>query len=310
MMVPLAGCGESAASQSSTGSFLGKASNAVILIQWTRNGNAVSGSLQQTLLKDPAGSGISTQQISFTGTLAGNGLTLQLNQDLGTTTSLVGTLSDPGFTLTYPGSASNLIQIPFTPGQISDYNQAVNQLQVSQYGSPCNLYLEGHDAQITISGPDAVTDCQTFVQADSADTWTTQQQAGSGGSQVCDVVTGADEVVVNDDGFGQTYGRQACSTFANQGWSPKSSSTTSSTSTTGAGPNNSILVVACDLANSNTGTGVAITNTCSYTAGHRTGSTNRPTPGSFDPEQGCTWSKGQENAGRVVEVYGLRLISR
>lgn len=129
MMLLLGGCGGSSAAKSSAGSFLGAASNAVILIQWTRSGNAVSGSLQQTLLAVPA-----------------------------------------------------------------------------------------------------ATDCDAFVQDDSSDTWTTQEQGGSSDSQVCDLGSGADEVVINDDG-GQTYGQQACSTSTNQGWSPKPSSTPAGTVT-------------------------------------------------------------------------------
>jgi len=229
MLLP-GGCGGSSATKSSAGSFLGKASNAVILIQWTRSGNAVSGSLQQTLLADPAGSGVSTQQISFTGLVAGNGLTLQLSKGLGTTTSLVGTLSGSGFMLTYPGNGSNLIQVRFTPGQISGYTQAVSELRVSQYSSPCTLYLQDHDATVTISGPDAAADCDAFVQGDSSDTWTTQAQGASSDSQVCDLVSGADEVVVGDDGA-QTYGQRVCSTFTDQGWSPKPSSAPAGTVT-------------------------------------------------------------------------------
>jgi hypothetical protein len=51
-------------------------------------------------------------------------------------------------------------------------------------------------------------------------------------TQVCDLMSGSDEVVVNDDGA-QEYGSQACQTFTGQGWSAPSSSSPSTTNDTG-----------------------------------------------------------------------------
>jgi hypothetical protein len=92
-------------------------------------------------------------------------LTLQLGPGLGTTTSVTGQLSDSDLTLTYPGAAAgSLIAIDFTPAQLADYNQAVSDLQLSEYASPCTLYLVGHDVQVQISGSGASSDCASFLQ--------------------------------------------------------------------------------------------------------------------------------------------------
>lgn len=98
----------------------------------------------------------------------------------------------------------------------------------SDYPSPCTVYLYGHDAQLTITGPDASSECASFASgaAPSGQTWTTTTEQPSGAlSQVCDLISGSDELTVSDDG-GQIYGTEACNSFSSQGWSPSSSTST------------------------------------------------------------------------------------
>lgn len=225
-----AGSGGSSGDISSDGaaSFVGTASNAVIFIQWTRAASNVSGSLQQSILKSPAGSGIDSQSIAFTGTIAGNGLTLQLNEGLGSVTSLTGQIAGSGFSLTYPGSAQgSLITIEFQPGRLSDYNQDVHALDAGQYSTPCTLYMDGHDAMVEFTGSSAATDCESFVQAQAAqgNTWTTTPPSSAMPqlSAVCSLSSGSDQAYVQDDG-GMTFGTSACQQLAAQGWSTSGSS--------------------------------------------------------------------------------------
>ncbi len=192
----------------------------MVFIQWTRSGSSLSGSIQQTTLNTIAGSGANSSQASFTGVVSGNGLTLQLNSDLDGTSSLVGQLSGDGFTLNYPGSQTgSILQIAFAPGQVSDYNADVSNLEQSPYGSPCMLYVTGNNVQVTVKGPDAASVCQQFVQnAESGTAWTTNAQTITDTiSQVCSLVNGQDSVIVTDSG-GQSLGQQACSYFTNAGW--------------------------------------------------------------------------------------------
>ena len=105
----------------------------------------------------------------------------------------------------------------------------------TDYPSPCTLYLSGHDAQLTLSGPNAPADCAAFATnaSSSGQTWTTNPQSPTGSlTQVCNLTLDVGAVTVEDDG-GQTYGQQACNTFSRQGWTtqPATSTATSGTST-------------------------------------------------------------------------------
>ena len=71
----LASCGSGSSGQ---GSFVGAASNAALLVQWTRNGSQLTGELQQALLQGGGSSGqesVSNQSIAFTGTVSGSSVT-------------------------------------------------------------------------------------------------------------------------------------------------------------------------------------------------------------------------------------------
>jgi len=191
-----------------------------MFIQWTKTGSAVSGSVEQATLTQP-GSPPSAQSSSVTGTLNGNGLTLTVNPPLDGATSLVGTVIGGGFNLTVPGAANgSLITVSFGPAQVTDYDQAVSDLTTSQYASPCVLYSQGHDTQLSIIGPNAASSCASFVQGAGSDQmWTTAAPpvAAPDLSVVCRLSRRAENVTVLDDG-GQTYGQEACSELEGEGW--------------------------------------------------------------------------------------------
>lgn len=144
--IALAGCGSStgtAARTTSTtahttsthpipagsASYVGQATNAEILIQWTRDGNSLSGSLQEARRKETGSNEVVSSAAAFTGTVAGNGLTLTLPEGLGTTKALVGTMSGNGFTMTFPAEGHELLSLNFVPGTVADYNHAVNEIE-------------------------------------------------------------------------------------------------------------------------------------------------------------------------------------
>ncbi len=123
----LSACGSGG--ESAAGSYVGRASNARVFIQWTRAGNSLTGSLQEAIAKEGEGAGVESSSRAFTGTTANNGLTLTLNEGLGSTKALVGRMTGQGFVLTFPGAHHGLITITFAPGQVSDYNAAVDELE-------------------------------------------------------------------------------------------------------------------------------------------------------------------------------------
>lgn len=104
-------------------SFIGHASNAVMFIQWTRSGRSVTGSLREAIEK--AGTlSLESADRSFTGVIAGKGITLNLSGALGESTAYVGEVEENGFKLTVPGQGSGLITINFEPGEVSGYDAA------------------------------------------------------------------------------------------------------------------------------------------------------------------------------------------
>ena len=127
--VATAGCGSKKGSAGPVESWVGRASNAVVIIQWTRSGNNLSGSLQEAIIAKGEGSETSR---GFAGTLSGRGLKLNLNEGLGSTKSLVGHLTAGGFTLTVPGAGNRLTLIRFAPGEGADFAAAVRKLETPQ----------------------------------------------------------------------------------------------------------------------------------------------------------------------------------
>jgi hypothetical protein len=181
-VLAVAGCGSSSdpttSSSSGAATFVGQATNAEILIQWTRAGDSLSGSLQEALRKEGGSSAVESSSRAFTGTISGNGLTLTLNEGLGTTKALVGKITSTGFTMTFPGTEHELTSITFVPGMVADYNHAVSE-------------LEGHAEQGPSSAP--------------ADATTTGTGGGSAADmERCGTVQGpgARFAVTTDDGVG------------------------------------------------------------------------------------------------------------
>lgn len=118
-------------SSSGPASFLSRASNAAIFVQWTRSGNQLTGELLQALLQsDSSGKqSISDQSVAFTGTMSGSSLTLSLNEGLGSVINLTGTLQGGELNLNYPGRNGGLTTLQMQPAAASDYNAAVANLQ-------------------------------------------------------------------------------------------------------------------------------------------------------------------------------------
>jgi hypothetical protein len=199
-------------------SFVGHASNAVMFIQWTRDGGSVTGSLQEAITKRPSGSGLSSEDRPFTGSIHGDGLTLDVQG--AEASAYVGEVKGSGFTLTLPGQGSTLTTISFSPGEVSAYNSGTRELLVSEYSSPCDLYVVGHDVRMEVTGANAAEACADFVQkAGARAEWTTAPQPGTEeGGVVCEVEDRANEKAAVTDSGGQEYGHEACEQLSGEGW--------------------------------------------------------------------------------------------
>jgi hypothetical protein len=211
----LTGCGSSSSgTENGPGLYVGHASNAVMLIQWTRTGGSVTGSLRQTITKR-GGRGISASDgKSFTGVINGKSLSLQVAGG----ETLVGQLSGSGFSVSVPGNGGGLITIEFSPGSVAEYDEAVHQLTLAQYSSPCTLYVTGHNAKIEFGGAEAPAQCAHFVQRLPEVDWTTEEQVRTERGVVCELTNGSRERAVVTDTGAQEYGSQACRTLSGEGW--------------------------------------------------------------------------------------------
>jgi hypothetical protein len=87
------------------------------------------------------------------------------------------------------------------------------------YASPCDLYVKGHNAQIDITGPEAVGDCEHFVTSAGTMPWTTERQAlTESRTVVCNVTNHKREHATVTDTGSQEYGKEACKLLSAEGW--------------------------------------------------------------------------------------------
>jgi hypothetical protein len=198
-------------------SFIGRASNAVVFIQWTRSGRTVTGSLREAITKRLAGSGVTSDDHAFTGVVDGKGLTLNIQS--AESTAYVGEIENSGFRLTVPGKGSSLITINFEPGEVASYDSAEKELLLSEYSTPCSLYVVGHEVRVSFTGTNAAEECAGLVQKESSTEWTTEAQPGTASQPVaCELTNGANEHAIITDEGSQFYGQQACKQLSGEGW--------------------------------------------------------------------------------------------
>jgi hypothetical protein len=88
-----------------------------------------------------------------------------------------------------------------------------------EYTSPCALYVQRHDARVEITGAEAASDCERFVNRATSNLWTTEPQAPvESRAVVCEVINHAQEHAVVTDTGGHAYGSEACTQLAGEGW--------------------------------------------------------------------------------------------
>jgi hypothetical protein len=110
-------------------SYVGHASNAAVLVKWTRSGDDLSGALTQARIDSSDPYTVATAQVSFTGKIQGAGVSLRLSQGLGVETTLTGELDGSKLGLDFPGEHGDITTVPFDKGTAEDYNGALADLR-------------------------------------------------------------------------------------------------------------------------------------------------------------------------------------
>jgi len=176
--------GSGGGSTSNSGSFVGTASNAAILVQWTRTDGQLTGSLQQAMLEGEGSSEqVSSQSESFTGTISGDSVTLSLNQGLGSVTNLTGTLDGQQLDLNYPGQGGGLITIQMAPGGPPDFNADLASLQ----GRAGEAQNQAAQAQAAQQQANSVASAAQSVSEDLSTLQSSEHDATGTGSVVGDL---------------------------------------------------------------------------------------------------------------------------
>jgi hypothetical protein len=121
-----AGCGSG---HHGPASYLDRAPNGAVFVQWTRDGSNVNGTLAEayTDASDPLQ--LKSENEAFHGVVNGSSVTLTFDQGFGTSTNWNGTLDGDNMTLTYTSDGGTVKTLPFQPGTIDDYNAAVADTQ-------------------------------------------------------------------------------------------------------------------------------------------------------------------------------------
>lgn len=110
--------------------YVGRASNAVVYVSWTKSEDALSGQLTQARADDDVAKGaVDTVRVGFDGTIDGKGVSLRLDEGLGTTSTLTGRLDGDTLALDYPGRDGAIITIKLHEGDSGAFNTALSALR-------------------------------------------------------------------------------------------------------------------------------------------------------------------------------------
>lgn len=110
--------------------YVGRASNAVVYVSWTSADNSLSGQLTQARAADDVTEGtVATTRVSFDGTRHGSSVSLKLDEGLGSTSTLTGTLDGDTLALDYPGADGAILTIELHEGDSATFNTALASLR-------------------------------------------------------------------------------------------------------------------------------------------------------------------------------------
>jgi len=221
--------------------WVGTDSNVAVMLQWTRNGNTVTGSLIASDLVSGGSTSLQSVDQAFTGVINGEGATLTFPGWFGATMNLAAQLHGSNLTLSFPESTGGVHEMVLASGNVTDYNNDVAELQrkvrANTQASAAASAVAATQAAAAQQSADAekrrLQDTQSFqdnlanlsqdtnlsndsttltndVKQADADLGMTRQDASSGGGDNC---VNASSTVYND--AASTVYNDAVSSFAN-----------------------------------------------------------------------------------------------
>lgn len=122
LLLIVAGCG---GSSNGPATFVARDGNGAALIQWTRDGSDVKGSLSIAFRQASDPLNLQRSTIAFSGVVHGSSVTLTLDQGLGFTTNWNGTLDGKSLKLTYTRDDGSAAELDLVKGMVSDYNDGI-----------------------------------------------------------------------------------------------------------------------------------------------------------------------------------------
>jgi hypothetical protein len=115
--------------------WVGSGDGWVLMIQVTRQGDQLSGSLDEIALKESDPTTVAPSHAAFTGVVDGLALTLTIPEGLGFTTSVSGTLSGDAMTLHLPQGDGSIANVTLEPASVDTYNRKAAAVQDSAKAS-------------------------------------------------------------------------------------------------------------------------------------------------------------------------------
>jgi hypothetical protein len=111
--------------------WVGTDDTSAFMIQITRQGNALSGTLDETSLDNPSSTTVTPLHAAFTGMIDGSAITLNFSAGLGFVNSISGTLSGDTMTLQAPQSNGSVAPVTLRPASVDAYNRRSAAVQAS-----------------------------------------------------------------------------------------------------------------------------------------------------------------------------------
>jgi hypothetical protein len=121
-MALLAGCGNGPSS------FVGRASNSVIYVDWTRDHSRVEGTFRQALIKPEEPGSVDEKSASFSGTINDADVTLRIGGEL-LGSNITGELDGSTLELHLPGGEGGVISVRLKEGGADEYNAGLADLR-------------------------------------------------------------------------------------------------------------------------------------------------------------------------------------
>ncbi|MGW9028396.1 hypothetical protein ACWGQ5_30455 [Streptomyces sp. NPDC055722] len=145
--------------------WVGTENDGVAMVELTRTGSSLSGSLDITGIPSSNPTTTKSQHAAFTGTVDGTAVTLRIDGAFGSVGSLSGTLTSAELNLHVPNSETGtMYTLALRPGTVDDYNSKVGDLQSQARQALTDL----QDAQDQAN--QAAADAETRGQIDAAAT--------------------------------------------------------------------------------------------------------------------------------------------